>query len=256
MLRMLPPATFSCASRCGSSRSAGVSAGKMRRQISARCAASGNGKWTTKRRRRRKAWSSALLHVGRQDRQAAVRLHALQQVADLDVGVAVVAVLDLAALAEQRVGLVEEQDRAALLRRVEDPPQVLLRLADVLADDRAQVDPVEVEPQLVREHLGGHRLAGAARAGEERADAEAARALRGESPVLVDRRALADVGGDLAQGLELRLREHEVVPARRRARCAARDRRAVVEPARGRRPRRCFLPERVQRRRQRRRLPT
>ena len=50
--------------------------------------------------------------VGRQHDGPVVLLHPLQQVADLDVGVAVVRVLDLAALAEQRVGLVEEQDRA------------------------------------------------------------------------------------------------------------------------------------------------
>ena len=88
------------------------------------------------------------LHVRREDRQPAVRLHALQQVVDLDVGVAVVAVLDLAALAEQRVGLVEEQDRAAVLGGVEQPAEVLLGLADVLADHRRQVDPVEVEVEL------------------------------------------------------------------------------------------------------------
>ena len=76
------------------------------------------------------------MQVRRQDRQAAVDLHPLQQVADLDVGVAVVAVLHLAALAEERVGLVEEQDRAAVLGGIEHPPQVLLGLADVLADDR------------------------------------------------------------------------------------------------------------------------
>ena len=47
--------------------------------------------------------------VGRQDRQAVEGLHALQQVGALDVGVAVVGVAHLAALAEHRVGLVEEQ---------------------------------------------------------------------------------------------------------------------------------------------------
>src|SRR5687768_8618056 len=45
--------------------------------------------------------------------------HRLQQVVHLNVGVAVVAVLDLAALAEQRVGLVEEHDRSAI--QVEAP---------------------------------------------------------------------------------------------------------------------------------------
>ncbi len=43
--------------------------------------------------------------VRRQDRQAVERLHPLQQVGDLDVGVAIVAVADLGALPEQGVGL-------------------------------------------------------------------------------------------------------------------------------------------------------
>ena len=87
------------------------------------------------------------MHVGGEDRQPAIGLHALQQVVDLDIGVAVVAVLHLAALAEQRVGLVEEQDRAAVLGRVEQPAQVLLGLADVFADHGGEIDAVEVQPQ-------------------------------------------------------------------------------------------------------------
>ena len=55
-------------------------------------------------------------------------------------GVAVVRVLDLAALAEQRVGLVDEQHRAALRRVAEHRVEVLLGLADVLAHDARQVD--------------------------------------------------------------------------------------------------------------------
>src|SRR2546430_3528262 len=114
------------------------------------------------------------LLVRRQDREPAIRLHSLEEVAYLDVRVAVVAVLDLAALPEEGVRLVEEEDRAPLLGRVEHAAEVLLRLADVLADDRAQIDPVEVEAELGGEHLGGHRLSRSARPGEERADPEAA----------------------------------------------------------------------------------
>ena len=105
--------------------------------------------------------------VGRQDDDAVVLLHPLQQVADLDVGVAVVGVLDLGALAEDGVGLVEEQDGVAVGRLVEDAVEVLLGLADVLADHRRQVDLVQLEAQLGGDDLGGHRLAGAGRAGEE-----------------------------------------------------------------------------------------
>jgi len=52
-------------------------------------------------------------HVGGQNGQTPVRLDALEQVGDFDVGVAVVAVLDVAALAKERVRLVEQQDGAA-----------------------------------------------------------------------------------------------------------------------------------------------
>jgi len=47
-----------------------------------------------------------------------------------------VGVLHLGALAEDGVGLVEEEDGVAALRFVEDALQVLLCLADVFADDR------------------------------------------------------------------------------------------------------------------------
>ena len=76
--------------------------------------------------------------VGGQDRQPAERLHPLQQVGDLEIGVPVVAVAHLGALAEQRVGLVEQQHRAAVLGGVEHLPQLLLGLADVLAHHLAR----------------------------------------------------------------------------------------------------------------------
>jgi NAD(P)-dependent dehydrogenase (short-subunit alcohol dehydrogenase family) len=59
ILRMLPPAIFSRASLSISSPSVGVRGGKMCCQISARCATSGKGKFTTKRMRRRKPGSRA-----------------------------------------------------------------------------------------------------------------------------------------------------------------------------------------------------
>ena len=122
MFRMWPPATLSWRERCGSRGArSGSAPGSMPRQISARCSASGNGNSTTNRIRRRNAGSSAACMLRRQDRQAAIGLHPLEQVADLDVRVAIVAVADLGALAEQRVRLVEQEDRAAALGRVEQP---------------------------------------------------------------------------------------------------------------------------------------
>src|SRR6266568_1777729 len=73
--------------------------------------------------------------VRRQDSDALVGLDALQQVTDLDVGVAIVRVFHLGPLSEQCVRLVEQQHRATPLGFAKDPSQVLLGLPDVLADD-------------------------------------------------------------------------------------------------------------------------
>ncbi len=75
------------------------------------------------------------LRIGCKNRQASEFLHAPQQVVNLDVGVSVVGVFDLAPLSENRVGFVEEQEGAAVLRGVEDPTKVLLRLPDVFAEE-------------------------------------------------------------------------------------------------------------------------
>ena len=107
------------------------------------------------------------LVVGRQDREAGVGLHALQQVTDLDVGITVVAVLDFAALAEQGVRLIEQENGAALLGSVEHALEVFFGLADIFINHRGEIDPVKIEMQLVRQHLGGHCLAGAALADEQ-----------------------------------------------------------------------------------------
>ena len=133
-----------------------------------------------------------------------IGLHPLQQVIDLDVGIAVVAVLDLAALAEQRVRLVEEQDRAAVLGRVEQPAQILLGLADIFADHRGEIDAVEI--------AGARWLASTSAAivlPVPLSPANSALMPRPrlifslESPVLIDAAALRDLIGDLVQQLPL-----------------------------------------------------
>ena len=84
-------------------------------------------------------------HIGGEDRQAAVRLHALEQITDLDIGVTVVAVFDLAALAEEGVGLVKKENGSAIFGGVEDPAQVFLGLADVFVHHLAEIDAIEIE---------------------------------------------------------------------------------------------------------------
>jgi Replication-relaxation len=95
------------------------------------------------------------LQVGGQDGQAPVALHPLEQVADLDVGEPAVGVFHLAPIAEHRVGLAEEQDRLALLRRVEHPAKVLLGLPDVLDRDLKDIPyrKNDVDRLAASEHL-------------------------------------------------------------------------------------------------------
>jgi hypothetical protein len=69
------------------------------------------------------------LGVGGENGDALELLHALQQIADFDVGVAVMAVANFRALAEERLGLVEEQHDAALLGGIEgDKPEFVAGL--------------------------------------------------------------------------------------------------------------------------------
>jgi hypothetical protein len=150
--------------------------------------------------------------VGGEHDDAVVLFHLLQQVADLDVGVAVVGVAYLRALAEQGVGLIEEQDGVAGRRLGEDAGQVLLRLADVLADHRGQVDLVQVEAEGVGQHIGGHRLAGTGRAGEQDGQALAHRQLAVEPPRVIDKVAVPDLIVDLTQLGHLVRGQDDVIP--------------------------------------------
>ena len=134
MLRMLPPGRLSRASAAKSISPSGALARELTPPdlLARRCV--GKREADDEADAAQEGAVERALHVGGEDRQAAIGLDPLQQVGDLDVGVAVVAVLDLAALAEERVGLVEQQHRAAGLGGVEQALQVLLGLADVLAD--------------------------------------------------------------------------------------------------------------------------
>src|SRR6266849_150038 len=156
------------------------------------------------------------LHVGGQDGQTPICLHSLQEVADLDVGVAVVAVLDLAPAPEESVRLVEQEAATGLLGGVEYPAKVLFGLADVLTDDLTQVDPVEVQAEAVGEYLRCECLARSAGTCEQRGDAEPAAGPRGKPPVFIDARAMRNVHLDLTQGFELGSGQHKVVPIRLR----------------------------------------
>ncbi len=122
--------------------------------------------------------------------------------------------LHFGALAEERVGLVEEQDAVGIIGGVEQLLEILFGLADPLADDRRQIDPVQRQAQLIGDHLGGHGLAAAARPREQRADAEPAIHPVPEAPLVVDGLAAFDVRHDLPQQRFFGRRQHDVVPGR------------------------------------------
>ena len=88
--------------------------------------------------------------------------------------------------------------------------EVLLGLADVLADDRRQVDLVQVQPQNAGHHLGGQRLSGAGRPGEQRH--HSGRRHRRELPPAVHDVAAPVPGGQFAPVPHVVGRQHQVVP--------------------------------------------
>src|SRR6266581_5616570 len=80
--------------------------------------------------------------AGGEDRGAGVVLDSLQEIINLDVGVTVVAIMHIGAFAKEGIRFVEKEDRTTAIRRIEDAPQILLRLANIFRDDGAQIDPV------------------------------------------------------------------------------------------------------------------
>jgi hypothetical protein len=118
-------------------------------------------------------------------------------------------------LPEQRVGLVEQQDRVAGLGGIEHRREVLLGLADPLRDHLAEIHLVQLELEVARDQRGDHRLAGAGRPREQRRHAEPLADLRREAPLLVHPAALAHARDQLGDRIELVLRQHQIVPALR-----------------------------------------
>src|SRR5690606_14954407 len=73
---------------------------------------------------------------------------ALQQEANLEVGIAVIATPNFCAPGKQRVSLIEQQARSTVFSIIEDTRQVFLGLTHPLRHDTAEVDSVEGHTQL------------------------------------------------------------------------------------------------------------
>src|SRR5262245_46421245 len=96
------------------------------------------------------------------------------------------AVFDFAAFSEERIGLIEKKNCAAVFSRVKEAAHMYLCLSDVCTHDRREINTVKIQAELVGNHFGGHRLARAAVAGKQRADAETTTHSATESPLVID----------------------------------------------------------------------
>ena len=85
-----------------------------------------------------------VFEIGRQDEQARIIFHSLQKITDLLIRILVMGALDVRALAEQGVGLVEEQNPILGFRPFEDAFEVLLRLTDIFGNDLGQIDSIHI----------------------------------------------------------------------------------------------------------------
>ncbi len=150
--------------------------------------------------------------VGGEHGNAVVRLHPLEEIADLDIGVPVERIIPFGAAPEQGIGFVEEKDAVRALGGGEDPLEVLLRLADVLADHGGEIHPEEVDAEFVCQHLGGHGLACARGSGKECVHPASARQPGAESPALEYRRRAGRARAELPQLGDGVSGEDEIVP--------------------------------------------
>ena len=99
-------------------------------------------------KRREKASSKRarplLVRIG----DAVVTLHALEKVVRLRVGKAVVGLVNIGAFAEERIGLIEEQQNFILLGAGKQLAEILLGLSDVLGSDGREIDAKQGNAQI------------------------------------------------------------------------------------------------------------
>ncbi len=155
-----------------------------------------------------------IAHVGGEDGKATIPLHPLEQVAHLHIGIAIVAVAHLAARAEQRIGLVEQQHGTARLAGVEHGAQPLLGLADIFAHHPAEVDQVEVEIERMGDDFRSQALAGAARSMEQGGDPAPALGPAEKAPIVLDETTVADLRHHVTQRRLAGGGQRDVPPAR------------------------------------------
>src|SRR5690349_21055628 len=104
-------------------------------------------------------WIDLVPQIAGEDDQALVRVEALQQVADLGVGIPVGAVPDFPPLAEESIRFVEEQHGAASVRDREYGIKILGSLAHPLRYHAGKVHRDQTHPEQGCDHFGGESFA-------------------------------------------------------------------------------------------------
>src|SRR6266566_4742070 len=102
---------------------------------------------------------NVFLKIGREHDQSLILLHSLQQKIDLDVGVAIMGILDLCAFAEQGIALIKEQEALAEFGFAKNLAEPALSFSNVFADHRGEINLKKVERKLIGQHFGGKGFA-------------------------------------------------------------------------------------------------
>src|SRR5262249_36640046 len=89
-----------------------------------------------------------LLHVRRQDYSAGELFDLLKQKSDFTIGVAIVRIPYLGTLSEQGISFVDKQDGVGSLHFLEQPLQVLIGFADILALNGGEIRGDQVQADL------------------------------------------------------------------------------------------------------------
>ena len=147
--------------------------------------------------------------VARQQGDAVELLDPLQEIVGLRIGKAIIGIADVGARGEQGIGFVEEQEHVGVLGSGQDHRQVLLGLANPLARQRREIDPVQRQAQPRRQPVRRQRFAGAGLANQQRAQTRpVARRHRRPEPL---RQTLADPRAheETIQAVAQARRQHE-----------------------------------------------
>ena len=82
--------------------------------------------------------------ISRHDHHPTELFQPLKEIGDFNVAITIAGVINFQTYVEQRIDFIEEQGDIAGLRHWESAIQVLLCLADVLADNADQIDSVQI----------------------------------------------------------------------------------------------------------------